>query len=155
MYEQTQQACPSCGPFCRCASTPSEHARSTAVSTRQLLPLSWRSPHCFYAMHGYKRRPPLVSRPCQHRVHLLPLDSDTPSVPSHLTLPFSPCAGLRASPEPGAASQPKESAPSPSLSFGAVVHTGELRSSSAHLPHRELLLPTMLGRFVMRLGCSW
>jgi hypothetical protein len=72
-----------------------------------------------------------------------PLDSDTPSVPSHLTPPFSPCAGLRASPEPRAASQPKGLALSPSLSSSVIVHTGELCSSVARLPHRELELPTV------------
>jgi hypothetical protein len=34
------------------------------------LPLSWHSPRCFYAMHGYKRRPPTASCPHQRRVRL-------------------------------------------------------------------------------------
>jgi hypothetical protein len=81
-----------------------------------------------------------------------PLDSNTPSVPSHLTPPFSPCAGLKASPDPRAASQPKELAPSPSLSSGAVVYAGELYSSITHLPHIELELPTMSGGSPCALG---
>jgi hypothetical protein len=41
------------------------------------------------------------------------------------------------------------------LSSSAVDRAGELRSSVARLPRRELEIPTMSGGFVVCLGCSW
>jgi hypothetical protein len=159
--DNAQLACPPRDSHCRYASAP--HERTLALPSRRAvtsLPHSWRSSHCFHAMHNYKRRPsccissvpaPLStsgkpSAPCS------PLFSATSLVPSHLTPPLSPCAGPGASPEIGFAPRPKEPTPSPSLSYDAVDRAGELHNSVAHPPHCELVLSTVSGRCAMVLG---
>jgi hypothetical protein len=67
-YGQTQLACPSRGSLCHCTSTPREHTHPAVAPTIISFPLSWCSLRCFYAMHGYKRRPPSASCPHQRRV---------------------------------------------------------------------------------------
>jgi hypothetical protein len=90
-------------------------------------------PRCFYAMRGYKRRPPLhvirnravsvSGKPSPpHRLCF----SAAPLVPSRLTPPLSPCADPGALQGPRAAPRPAQVTPSPPLSSGAIDHAGEL-----------------------------
>jgi hypothetical protein len=104
--------------------------------------------------------PPVVSHPCQRLLFVfgkpppprLASVSATQTVPSHLTPPPTPCTGTPASLSFGAASQNKKVTPSPQLSSGAVVYAGELHISVAHLPHYELVLPTILGKCAVNWG---
>jgi hypothetical protein len=82
-----------------------------------------------------------------------PLFSATSSVPSHLTPPLSPYAGPRASPEPRAAPQPKEPAPSPPLSSSTIDRADELRLSVVRPPRFDSVPGTMSGRCTEVHGC--
>jgi hypothetical protein len=62
-----------------------------------------------------------------------PLFSTTPSVPSYLTPPLSPCTGPGASPDLAAAPRPEGPAPSPSLSSSTVDRTESFASPSSTL----------------------
>jgi hypothetical protein len=75
-----------------------------------------------------------------------PLFSTTPPVPSHLTHPLSPCAGLGALPELRVAPRPEEPTLSPLLSSGVVDRVGEFRISITRPPHYELVLSTVSAR---------
>jgi hypothetical protein len=97
--------------------------------------------------------PPPVSRHFRTRLCFPP----TPSVPSHLTSPLSPCAGPRALPKLGVAPRPEEMTPSLLLSSGTIYHAGELHISVAHPPHCELVLSTISGKCMVvhgRCQCS-
>jgi hypothetical protein len=113
-------------------------------------------PRCFYAIHIYKRRPPLhlvrtstVSTSGKPSPLHPPMFSTASSVPSRLTPPLSPYVGPRASPEPRATPQPEGLAPSPPLSSGAVDRIGEFRPSVARLPRFELGLSIVSGECTM------
>jgi hypothetical protein len=114
---------------------------------------SSRRPRYFYAIHGYKRRPPL------HLVHNCAMSASgkpspphhlcffpsAPSVPSRITPPLSLCVGPGAPQVPGVASSPVQVTPSLPVSFRLLV---------ARPPSYELVLLAMSGGFTMRLGCS-
>jgi hypothetical protein len=107
----------------RCALRPCMHART--IRARSCAARRTRAvPSPSLCAPAYTRRPPsrLASVPA------------TLSVSSHLTPPLSPCVGSRASPEPRAAPRPEGSAPSPSLSSGAIDRAGELRLSVVRPP---------------------
>jgi hypothetical protein len=110
---------------------PARVCRRTEPSPASLPPHA--GPCCFYAIHGYKRRPPLhlvhncavftSGKPSPpHRLYF----STAPSVPSRLTPPLSPCAGPGAPQGPGAASSLVQVTPSPPLSSEAIDRAGEL-----------------------------
>jgi hypothetical protein len=134
-------------PPCRAITSRSPSAQARVAPTQHAI--IKRGPLLF----GCPRPPPLSPSGKPPRSEP-PLFSTTPSVPSQLTLPPSPCAGPRASPEPRAAPWPKGPAPSPSLSSGTVDRAGELCSSVAHLCHHELEIPTVSGGFAVCFGCS-
>jgi hypothetical protein len=110
---------------------PARVCRRTEPSPASLPPHA--GPCCFYAIHGYKSRPPLhlvhncavftSGKPSPpHRLYF----STAPSVPSRLTPPLSPCAGPGAPQGPGAASSLVQVTPSPPLSSEAIDRAGEL-----------------------------
>jgi hypothetical protein len=133
-YGQMQLTCPSHGP--PFAVVPLCHASILALPPRRAVtsfPLSWRSPRCFYAMHGYKRRSPSASHPHQCSKPSLPnspLFSTTSSVQSHLTPPLSSYACPR-----------------------AINHTGELRLSVVRPPRFDSAPGTVSGRCAEVHGC--
>jgi hypothetical protein len=140
-----------CYPRCALRRASSRSlCRRVELSPPSLPPCA--GPHCFYAIYGYKRRPPLhlirtytMSASGKPSLPHQPLFSATSSVPSCLTPPLSPYVGPRASAEPRAAPQPEGSAPSPPLSSDTINRAGEFRPSVAYLPRFELGLSTMSG----------
>jgi hypothetical protein len=139
-------------------STPAMPPRRAATS----LSPSSRRPRYFYAIHGYKRRPPLhlirnraVSASGKPSLPHHLCFSVAPSVPSRLTPPLSSCAGPGAPRGPGAASSPVQVTPSLLLSSGAVAAPVSFHLLVARPPSCELVLLAMSGGFTMRLGCSW
>jgi hypothetical protein len=110
---------------------PARACRRAKPSPPSLPPRA--GPRCFYAMCGYKRRPPL-HQVCNRVVstsgkpsppHCLHF-SAAPLATSRLTPPLSPCAGPGALQGPGVASSPVQVTPSPPLSSGAIDHASEL-----------------------------
>jgi hypothetical protein len=89
-----------------------------------------------------------LSPPC------LPLFSATPSVPSHLTPPLSPCVGPGPLLDLRAAPRLEGSTPSPPLSCGDVDRAGELRISIVRPPRCDLVPWTMSGRCDEGHGCT-
>jgi hypothetical protein len=131
------------------------HALSTARSSRHLPPSLLAQAHVAPTQcMAIKGGPHVASRPHQRPLSASgnpspsrsPLFSVTPSVPSHLTPPLSPCAGPGALPELGVAPRTEGPTPSPPLSSDAVDSAGELRISVARPPHYELVLSTVSGR---------
>jgi hypothetical protein len=161
---------PTCGLHgarCCSASTPRERTPTLSLCHRaksslpSLTPCS--GPHCFQAMHGYKKQPSVLlvvraigllyasgksSPPCS------PLFSTTPLVPSYLSPPLSPCVGPGASPDLVAAPRPGGPAPSSPLSSSAVDRAGEFHISIIHPPRCNLVPWTVSGRCAEGHGCA-
>jgi hypothetical protein len=119
-------------------------------------------PCCPHAMRGYKRGPSHSFFTCPTAASLWyaitaapPLFFAAPSVPSYLTPPLSPYAGLGAPQGPRAAPRPAQVTSSSPVSPSVGAVPVSFCFLIARPPSYELVLLAMLDRFAVHLGCSW